>query len=573
LFSSSTFVVKIATFAKPENVITNCITNNNIMSKKWDVFISHASEDKELFVRPLAKALADRKIKVWYDEFELKLGDSLRTNIDIGLARSRFGIIILSPSFFKKKWTNSELNAFFSKEGSRKVILPIWHNISSTDLLDFSPILSDLYALSSDSGIEHIVNSIVDIVSESKRTTPAKKAQHENPYEIIQLFVGGTIHLTVDKDKLNEFVKSISINRSITTVRLISLIRYSLNQISRKQWFDGELKGGWGKDYGNIYFTPLFGEKKPNDSIKHEHSISFTTWVLDGLVDILENDLLFNNSENYYNDNKGWLNEIKLYLIRHFDQSTGGVGPRWSGVDSTIQIAPNIRHASAAILAFMRIPGMLFELEKSSHYFLSNLKDVKNWSDSRGLTLATILKGLYAIRRSELLAHSLFTNKGELTKLISSIEIELLNKISDLLSNQNRKTTLWYAAFILSSVPEIQQSFYPDLKEAYAKVLDKIIIANLRKADKGVGLPYLPGEQPDIGISSLVLLILLNDESINTYNKKDLINELLTFIVKHFDDERHNKYSYSWLWAITIKAISVTCTKNAGSIIEKTPIS
>ena len=69
---------------------------------KWDVFISHASEDKEAIARPLAEALEGRGLLVWFDEFTLAVGDSLRRSIDHGLANSRFGIVILSPFFLKR---------------------------------------------------------------------------------------------------------------------------------------------------------------------------------------------------------------------------------------------------------------------------------------------------------------------------------------------------------------------------------------------------------------------------------------------------------------------------------------
>lgn len=80
---------------------------------EWDVFISHASEDKE-FVRPLADALIARGLRVWYDEFELKVGDHLRRSIDRGLVRSRYGIVVLSPAFFAKHWPQTEVICFFS---------------------------------------------------------------------------------------------------------------------------------------------------------------------------------------------------------------------------------------------------------------------------------------------------------------------------------------------------------------------------------------------------------------------------------------------------------------------------
>lgn len=82
------------------------IVDPNTDDAKYDVFISHASEDKDEVVRPLAHALKESGLSVWFDEFELRIGDSLRRKIDRGLANSRFGVIVLSRSFFEKGWTN-----------------------------------------------------------------------------------------------------------------------------------------------------------------------------------------------------------------------------------------------------------------------------------------------------------------------------------------------------------------------------------------------------------------------------------------------------------------------------------
>lgn len=115
----------------------------------YDVFISHASEDKESFVKSLAIALADRGLKVWYDEFTLQIGDSLRRMIDRGIASSRIGLIVLSPSFVKKDWTNHELDGILARTlvGQQR-LLPIWHGISKQEVLDYSPSLADKVARS-----------------------------------------------------------------------------------------------------------------------------------------------------------------------------------------------------------------------------------------------------------------------------------------------------------------------------------------------------------------------------------------------------------------------------------------
>ena len=121
-------------------------------STKFDVFICHASEDKESFVETLAQALNDAGFSVWYDDFQLAWGDSLRQSIDRGLVGSKYGIVVLSRPFFEKKWTEHELDGLFAKEAkNKKVILPIWHNVTRDDVLGYSPALADRLAKKSGS--------------------------------------------------------------------------------------------------------------------------------------------------------------------------------------------------------------------------------------------------------------------------------------------------------------------------------------------------------------------------------------------------------------------------------------
>ena len=138
----------------------------NPIIRKYDVFISHASEDKDEIVRPLAIELQKRGLKVWYDEFELKIGDSLRRKIDIGLANSRFGLVVLSKHFIKKGWTNYELDGIVTKTvNGEQIILPIWHNITKQEVIDFSPSLADKLARNTAiNTIEEIATEIEEVI-------------------------------------------------------------------------------------------------------------------------------------------------------------------------------------------------------------------------------------------------------------------------------------------------------------------------------------------------------------------------------------------------------------------------
>jgi hypothetical protein len=134
--------------------------------KAYDVFISHAGEDKDEVVRPLAVALRDLNLAVWYDEFELKIGDSLRRNIDAGLNRCRFGVVVLSHAFFAKGWPNYELDGLVTREvsGGGQLILPIWHGVTQAEVMKYSPSLAGKLARStSDVSLQAIADEIAKV--------------------------------------------------------------------------------------------------------------------------------------------------------------------------------------------------------------------------------------------------------------------------------------------------------------------------------------------------------------------------------------------------------------------------
>ena len=127
-----------------------------------DVFICHASEDKGAFVRKLADGLRKAGLYVWYDEFSLSVGDSLRRSIDDGLKTARYGIVIMSHAFFSKSWPQYELDGLVTRHlTEHQLILPIWHGVDKTDVITYSPPLANIVALRSSLPLEEIIASIV----------------------------------------------------------------------------------------------------------------------------------------------------------------------------------------------------------------------------------------------------------------------------------------------------------------------------------------------------------------------------------------------------------------------------
>jgi hypothetical protein len=143
--------------------------NGSFGGRTWDVFISHASEDKTSCARPLRDALVGHGIAVWLDETEMRLGHSLRRRIDEGIRSSRFGVVILSPAFFEKGWTNHELDGLVTRTvAGEQSLLPIWHDVTAEQVREYSPSLADKVAVSTASmTIAEIAAEIESVVRTS----------------------------------------------------------------------------------------------------------------------------------------------------------------------------------------------------------------------------------------------------------------------------------------------------------------------------------------------------------------------------------------------------------------------
>src|SRR5262249_30247917 len=119
----------------------------------YDLFVSHASEDKAEFVEPLIGVLKGRGLRVWYDSHEIHLGDDFRRKMDEGLVASRFGVVVMSPSF-RKYWPETELSALFNQEYvlGEKRILPVFHGLTHAEVTRLWPLLAARAAAFSTSG-------------------------------------------------------------------------------------------------------------------------------------------------------------------------------------------------------------------------------------------------------------------------------------------------------------------------------------------------------------------------------------------------------------------------------------
>ncbi len=155
--------------------IQNELRKNNIhvrlrdkaYMKKIDIkpraFISHDSRDKENIAQKIAAKLMQMRCPIWYDEYSLVVGDSLRDSIERGLKESKFCIVLLTPNFLSKGgWTKREFDSAFTREiiEDRNVILPVWCNVGRDDVYEYSPILADRVGLNWSEGEDEVCRKL-----------------------------------------------------------------------------------------------------------------------------------------------------------------------------------------------------------------------------------------------------------------------------------------------------------------------------------------------------------------------------------------------------------------------------
>ena len=151
------------------------MAQHNLSREKYeyDVFLSHASEDKDAVARPLALQLRKRGIRVWYDEFEFRIGDNVIDKLNKGINSSQSGILILSKSFIDmaKQWTKNELDTLESLYVTEdRVMFPIWHDISVAEIRNFRASLANIFARSTANyTIEEIAIEIQEVISDLDR--------------------------------------------------------------------------------------------------------------------------------------------------------------------------------------------------------------------------------------------------------------------------------------------------------------------------------------------------------------------------------------------------------------------
>lgn len=137
---------------------------------KWEkprAFVSHDSRDKKEIAEPLTLQLGKLMCPVWFDQYSLKIGDSLRESIETGLKECPKCILILTPHFLNNNgWTKREYDSIFTRElvEKKRVILPVWHGVTAEDIYKYSPVLADRVGVQWSEGVEEVARRLYQAI-------------------------------------------------------------------------------------------------------------------------------------------------------------------------------------------------------------------------------------------------------------------------------------------------------------------------------------------------------------------------------------------------------------------------
>lgn len=131
-----------------------------------DVFLCHAWDDRKGAAKELHDLLESRGVSVWFSEKDVALGTSLLREIDKGLAKSRVGIVLVTPALLQRVQGEGIADKELSALLARDLLVPIVHNTTYEALREVSPLLGSRSGLSTaEDTMEHVAAKLAELVA------------------------------------------------------------------------------------------------------------------------------------------------------------------------------------------------------------------------------------------------------------------------------------------------------------------------------------------------------------------------------------------------------------------------
>ena len=131
-----------------------------------DIFLCHAWDDRKEFALQLHDLLVSNGVSVWFSEKDIPLGTSFLREIDKGLAKSKIGLVLVTPSFLKRIQNEGVAEKELSALLARDQLVPIVHNTTYDELRDVSPLLGSRNGLDTqEDTMENIAKKLAELIT------------------------------------------------------------------------------------------------------------------------------------------------------------------------------------------------------------------------------------------------------------------------------------------------------------------------------------------------------------------------------------------------------------------------
>lgn len=128
--------------------VRRSVENRASLPDLRDVFLCHAWDDRQGAAKELHDLLESLGVSVWFSEKDVGLGTPLLRAIDKGLAKSRVGIVLVTPALLRRLPAEGIADKELSALLARDQLVPIVHDTTYEVLREVSPLLGSRSGLS-----------------------------------------------------------------------------------------------------------------------------------------------------------------------------------------------------------------------------------------------------------------------------------------------------------------------------------------------------------------------------------------------------------------------------------------
>ena len=487
------------------------ITSRSMEVEYRDVFLSHASEDREHFVKPFAKELEKRGITYWLDEAEIKGGDNFVKAINDALGTSRFVVVFLSKNFIGKKWPERELFSSIEKEirVGQPTLIPIFI-APEKDILYHYQLLSDVSYIRWDGA-----SDTAEALARSIRTNNTQMKYTEVNFHSMKI------------------LKSTAISES--------LLNWCLEAIFSDQYENGGTSGAWSKKYSE-YLNILCN----GDDSNIRDSITFSSWIADALLNYQSHCGSVDRAKKI----QLTIDRFYCYLLKHYESKIGGFGivvPYSSGEQ---KIVFDIRHTAWALLALNRIGKGDRETDKmirtSCNRFAEELEKL-NIQDELPVTNSV----LHRLLSNENVMFKIFTNQQIVRRKLKLLELSLIQHFNasyycwGWFNDHTPKMSIDNALSVMYNM-NYHSIMDEELKIQFKSVLDHLLDEAIIEFDgETAALPFQKGGDADLGTTILFLYVLKKVS--HKWENTSRLEKLFNFINDPESIRKHtNRFSFPW---------------------------